>query len=194
MTEIKRKNPNCFQDIITHLKELEDVTGKAGWFPSSVYENGKPVAYIASIQEFGAVINHPGGTPYGPHGFVSKADGAGLPVTKPHTIVIPPRPFMRPTIAREKNNWFKLLEDGAKKVLRGKISAKEVLELVALRAAGDIGETIKAIVSPPLAKGTIAARRRQMANKKLVGSLDKPLVASGILFNSVTGIAENKNG
>ena len=190
MAQITRKNPKCFEILADHLKELQNVQGKSGWFESSVYENGEQVAYIAAIQEFGAVINHPGGTPIGPHGFVSKAEGVGLPVTKPHTIVIPPRPFMRPTIARERNNWLKYMTSGAKKVLRGTASATQILEIVAIRAAGDIAKTISQITTPPLAKGTIAARRRKMSNKKLVGALDKPLVATGILLNSVTGKAE----
>lgn len=57
----------------------------------------------AAIQNFGGTIKHPGGTPYwssverpGLAEFVSKAVGAkyNLPVTKPHDIKIPARPYM----------------------------------------------------------------------------------------------------
>lgn len=61
-----------------------------------------------AIQELGGTINHPGGTPYfmkdGKPVFVSN-NGYGafhhLPKTKPHTITLPERPYMRP--AAEKN-------------------------------------------------------------------------------------------
>jgi len=193
---VKRSNPTAFSDIISHLKELEGKVGRAGWFESAVYPDGTPVATIAAQNEFGGTINHPGGTPYkiGPDGqaiFVTKAEGAGLPMTKPHTIVIPPRPFMRPTIDREKNNWLNAMAEGAKDVLAGKVSAGEVMEDVAMRAAADVAKTITQVYSPPLKPATIAARRRKMSNQKIVGSLDKPLVASGIMLATVTGKSEN---
>jgi hypothetical protein len=57
----------------------------------------------ALIHELGGTINHPGGTPYflgddGKAVFVSIKDprAASLPKTKPHVIVIPPRPYLRP--------------------------------------------------------------------------------------------------
>lgn len=60
-------------------------------------------AEYAAIHEFGGTIQHPGGTPYfmrdGKPVFVSNSGhGAfhGLPVTKPHTIEMPARPYMRP--------------------------------------------------------------------------------------------------
>lgn len=60
-------------------------------------------APYAAIQEFGGTINHPGGTPFfmrdGLAVFVGKSGhGAyhGLPVTKPHKITLPDRPYMRP--------------------------------------------------------------------------------------------------
>lgn len=61
-------------------------------------------APYAAVHEFGGTINHPGGTPYfmrdGKAVFVSKSGAGafhGLPVTKPHTIEMPARPFMRPS-------------------------------------------------------------------------------------------------
>lgn len=65
-------------------------------------------APYAAIQEYGGVINHPGGTAYfiGEDGlarFVSNdsPNAADLPRTKPHEIVLPARPYMRPAL--EKN-------------------------------------------------------------------------------------------
>lgn len=76
-------------------------------------------AEYAAIHEFGGTINHPGGTPYyidsttGLAVFVSKNSGsrilgANLPVTKPHKITMPERPFMGPA-ARMKRKRVKEL-------------------------------------------------------------------------------------
>lgn len=195
MARVTRSNPKAFKELEAHLKELEEYQAKSGWFESSVYENGFPVAANAAVHELGATINHPGGTPYmiGPGGkavFVSKAAGAGLPVTKPHTIVIPPRPFMRPTIAREQTKWMKIMSEGAKLVLKGKRTARDIMDLVSATAAGDIAKTISQITSPALQASTIAARRRKMADSKTTGNLDKPLVARGLMLNSCTNVVE----
>lgn len=61
------------------------------------------VVPYARIHEFGGTINHPGGTPYfigkdGRAKFVKKANGAGLPKTKPHPIEIPARPYITPAL------------------------------------------------------------------------------------------------
>jgi hypothetical protein len=57
----------------------------------------------ARIHELGGTIAHPGGTPYfvgedGKAHFVSLDDprAANLPKTKPHDIVIPAKPYLRP--------------------------------------------------------------------------------------------------
>lgn len=62
----------------------------------------KDVKY-ARIHELGGTIEHPGGTPYfiaedGMARFVSLDDprAADLPKTRPHDIVIPARPYLRP--------------------------------------------------------------------------------------------------
>ena len=64
---------------------------------------GSTDADYARIHELGGVINHPGGTAYfiredGMAVFVSNKDprAADLPKTKPHQIVMPARPFLRP--------------------------------------------------------------------------------------------------
>ncbi len=58
------------------------------------------MAALGAVHEFGATINHPGGTPYlinedGTATFVSKDKGAKLPKTQPHEIIIPTRSFLR---------------------------------------------------------------------------------------------------
>lgn len=75
-------------------------------------------AEYSAIHEFGGTIRHPGGTPYfmrdGLAVFVSKS-GQGafhhLPVTKPHDIVMPARPFMRPARDRMKPEVKRLVDE-----------------------------------------------------------------------------------
>ena len=74
----------------------------------------KTNAELGAVHEFGATINHPGGTPYrikkdGMAQFVSKDKGKDLPKTKPHTITIPARSFLREPI---------LGKDGKKEIIK----------------------------------------------------------------------------
>lgn len=197
--EVKQSNPNAFKILLANLSTLDGLVGKTGWFATAKYEDGTPVAYIAAINEFGVTINHPGGTPYrfdenGMTVFVRKdSPGASsLPVTKPHTIVIPARPFFRPTIAREINNWRDMFLAGSRAILAGNATGHQVLEAVALRAAGDVAKTIASITTPPLKPSTIAARRREMADTKTTGALTKPLVHTSLMVGSVTGVVEEQ--
>lgn len=199
MVKMARKNPKAFEQILSRAKQLDGAVAKAGWFSTDKYEDGTPVAYIASVQEFGAHINHPGGTPFfvssdGSAHFVRKntAFASNLPTTKAHTIIIPPRPFMRPTAARDRKDWIKIMADGSKKVMQGKLTADQVMWGLGAAAAGGIKESIVAVTAPPLKPGTIAARKRQMADKKTVGNLSKPLVHSGIMLDTVTHTNERE--
>jgi phage gpG-like protein len=78
-----------------------------------------------AIQELGGTINHPGGTPYfmkdGKPVFVSK-QGAGafhnLPVTKPHTITLPERPYMRPAAKKNEKAGKALMTKAVDRVLK----------------------------------------------------------------------------
>lgn len=88
-------------------------------------------APYARIHEFGGVINHPGGTPYfigkdGKAVFVSKSGyGAyhNLPVTKPHEIVMPERPYMRPAVAKVRTKAvYKKLRGLVNAIVTGKAS------------------------------------------------------------------------
>lgn len=99
---------------------------------------------------------------------------------------IPPRPFMRPTFSKRKNYWKSIMENEAKKMIRGKSSVEKALEIVGLQAAGDIREAITNIWSPSLSIKTIRARLARRANKQRVGNLTKPLVDTGYMLGSLT--------
>lgn len=145
------------------IKGLEGKVGKAGWFASSKYESGVPVAYVASIHEFGVASRS-----------------------------IPPRPFMRPTIAAKAKAWANQAKEGAKAVLHGKIGAEVVMELIAKEAVGDVKKTIASIWSPALSPKTIQARMRKRADKKTKGNLTKPLIDTGLMFDTMEAIVEDE--
>lgn len=139
------------------VEGIGNKVGKVGFFPSSKYEDGTPVAYVATIQEYG----YPEGG-------------------------IPPRSFLRTTVEQKQNEWAGIARNGAKAMLAGSMTGEDVLNLIGLKAAGDIRNTISKITSPPLAESTIAARLSARADKSTVGNLTKPLVDTGTLLNAVT--------
>lgn len=144
------------------LEGLEDKQGKVGWFETAKYPDGTPVAYVAAIQEFG----YPRGN-------------------------IPSRPFMRPTIDRERDNWRVLAESGARAIIAGNQTSQGVLEAIGLKAAGDIAKTISQVHAPPLLAATVKARMRRRADKKTVGNLTKPLVDTGLMISTITSTVED---
>lgn len=110
-------------------QELGNKRLRVGWFDTSKYEDGTPVAYVATIQEFG----YPQGG-------------------------IPSRPFMRPTVAEKTNEWKSTLAAGSRQIMAGKLTVEQMLGQVGMLAAGNIAQTISKIYTPPLAPTTIAAR------------------------------------
>lgn len=134
-------------------EEFEDMVAQIG-FPSGYnYENGTSVASVAAIHEFGA-------------------PGANIPA----------RPFIGPTVKRQKKEWSKIISHFIPKVVEGKMTAFDVLDLVGRVAAGEIQTTISTIYSPPLSPATI----------KRKGS-SKPLIDTGLMLATVQN-AVNKAG
>lgn len=167
----------ALQALELKLKELEGVETKVGFFPSAKYEDGTPVAYVASIQEYG----------HGP---------------------IPPRPFFRTTMAKEKTAWGEYAAQGAKAVLKGSLSARDAMDGLGERAQEDVKETINQITSPPLSPitlelramkhknpelkvggklvGEVAAKVKQPGYQLAAGTPDKPLIDSKTLITTLT--------
>lgn len=141
------------------LNGVVNKEGKVGWFESAKYPDGTPVAYVASIQEFGS--------------------GS-----------IPPRSFMRSTAAHKRDEWKDNMKKGADAIANGGETMSSVMEKVGLGAAGDIRKTIATLTEPPLKQATINARLSKMADGKTVGNLDKPLVETGHMLNTLTNTVE----
>lgn len=88
--------------------------------PSWVVDVDLKAVPYARIQELGGTINHPGGSPYvigadGKARFVkkgSKAAAKAAGITKPHTITIKPRPYIKPAIEGYQRDVMQNLADG----------------------------------------------------------------------------------
>lgn len=161
--------------------EFDGMVAQVG-FPSGInYEEGTPVAYVATIQEFGAP-----------------------------EVRIPPRPFMRPTVKAKQDDWTKIIASRIPKVALGKMTAFDVLDLVGITAAADIQTTIASVDSPALSPVTVLLRKWKKEGQKITGrtvgeasraikagvdpgSDNKPLNASGLMMASVRN-AVNKTG
>lgn len=140
------------------------------------------MASLGAIHEFGADIDHPGGTSYG---YASKAaadrdqvrflkKGTGymeLGVTGPHKINIPARPWLEPGVASGTDEILKTIQDG---VEQGR-DMDAILETVGVVAAGAVRVYMTELKTPPNAPSTI--RKKGSAN---------PLIDTGAMRQSVT--------
>jgi hypothetical protein len=165
MVKVTRVKSDAGKNLTVALDNLQGKVGKVGWFEGSKYPDKKstPVAYVAAIHEYGYPAKN-----------------------------IPARPFMRPTIIAKQNEWRQVAARGAKSILKGHGNVADVMEAVGAKAAGDIRKTITQIYSPPLKPATIAARLRNRANKKTVGRLNKPLIDTKEMYNTLTNTVEDE--
>lgn len=100
---------------------------------------------------------------------------------------IPERPFMRPGIQDCKEKVVKQFKNGAKAALEGNADAiDKALHTSGLIAQAAIRNRINAGPPPPLAKSTLAARRR----RGRTGTV--PLVDTGQLRNSINYVLRKK--
>jgi len=156
---VRRSGSRKLERILKNMQELQTQTIKVGFFEDSTYEDGTPVAYVASIHEFG----YPAGN-------------------------IPSRSFMRTTAKEQSAEWADLAGQAVTAVADGRLSAKTVGERLGGKAAGDVKKTISKIRTPPLKKSTIKARKRRLAKggKTTKKGITKPLVDTGVLLAAVT--------
>lgn len=119
-----------FKRLIVAIKELDKHEVKVGFFETAKYPDGTSVAYVATIQEFGA------------------------PEVK-----IPPRPFFRPTIAAQSVTWNAEFAAMAKMVLTSGLDVRDGLDAMGLRIAGDVAKTIQSVMAPPLKPSTIRNKK-----------------------------------
>lgn len=176
------------QEVQAELrKELEKLTGGAQVVLVGIHEEATDpdgpltMAQLGAVHEFGAEINHPGGTPYG---YATKQDaeagkvrflekGQGFMVlgeTEPHQITIPERPWLQPGAEAGEADYVRAIEDG----VANDLDSETILNQVGALAVGSVQQMVVDVKSPPNAPSTI--RKKGSAN---------PLVDTGAMRQSV---------
>ncbi len=160
------------------LKNLQSKVCKVGWidgakYPSTKDEPNPPfVAEVVVSNEFGRPSRN-----------------------------VPARPFIRPTIIRDKNIWEKIGSDGAKKVLKNQLKIEDVLDAIGSKAAAGIRESIRKVYSPALAQSTILKRIERSSKLSKIkgrisyqslGNVTKPLIDTGLMLATVAYKVENE--
>lgn len=140
------------------------------------------MASLGAIHEYGASINHPGGTSYG-YATAAAANkgkvrflrtGVGymqLGVTGPHKIEIPARPWLKPGVESGNAEYLGIIQNR----VAGGSNMDAVLEEIGVVSSGLVQKYMTDLKSPPNAKSTIAKK----------GS-SNPLIQNGHLRSSVT--------
>jgi len=125
---------------------------------------------LAMVHEFGATIDHPGGTPYaigkgGRAVFLRKGESAPgwAGTTKPHKITIPERSYLRSTFEEKRSSYVEALKKMLAKVYEGKLSIAQVLGVLGLKMVADVKGKIRSGIAPPNAPATL--RRKLKAGK-----------------------------
>lgn len=127
--------------LTARLNEIAASLGKAstlrvGFLENATYPDGTSVAMVAAIQEFGA-------------------PKAG----------IPPRPFMRPTVAKHSDDWGDQLAGALKHT---DFDAEQALGLMGEVIGSEIQESITDVDSPPLSPVTLMLRKMRSEDQTLV--------------------------
>lgn len=167
-----------FDQLRQTLEGLDRAQCRVGFFGSSKYADGTPVAYVAAIQEFG-----------------SPSTGT------------PPRPYMRPTVASRRTAWIEVVRRASRDAIVNTQDGGQVLEILGQVASGDVAKSIKNLTAPALSPVTVLLRQwrrggvevtrstvalaarliaQGAASPAMGGTFAKPLVDSGILFNAVS--------
>lgn len=145
-------------ELVKRVQEMGRLKAEVGWQDTAKYlDTGVPVALVAQTHEFGSPAQR-----------------------------IPPRPFVRPTVAAEKGNWSRQMGIGVRAVASGARSSEQVFAAIGELAAGDVRMTITQISSPPITESTSKARVAQGLEA------EKPLQATGLMLASCTSIVKEK--
>lgn len=178
-------------ELRTRVKS--SATLNVGWDDRTNYPDGTPVAIVARVQEYGATINHPGGTRYITDAVIRRKNRLMMTTrfvgpdfkgdtftTGAHKIVVPARPFIRPAITEHGDKWLKnVMHDLAETDLPLDV----ILERVGMEIIGDIQSAIKAVMTPPLAPST--RRRRLKKGFSDMSTATKPLIDTGLMLRTI---------
>lgn len=162
----------AFQRKLKRLvrKRGEPGAVKAGFIGDATYPDGPSIVSVAALQEYGGLIRVPermttvyrsvreDGTFNKQGRFVKKrvSNFATDHVVPAHTIVIPPRAFMRTTFSEKRVAWLRDLVT----LLRTDMRTETALGTLGLKMAEDIQATIRGWTEPPNAPSTIRKKKR----------------------------------
>jgi len=157
--EIKIKKTKVAQALQRSIRDLEKHAVKVGWVVRDTYPGTlETVASVAAGNEF------------------------GVPAKR-----IPPRPFLRPTIAAKQNIWRRTIQHAVRQAIEGEIEPIQVWSIIGFRAQGHFQKAIKAVISPPLARYTIQKRIEKLARgSRFAASIEKPLIETGHMLTTLT--------
>lgn len=141
---------------------------------------------IAAVHEFGATIDHPGGTSYGYKNerdaragksrFLRNGQGyMETGKTGAHKITIPERSFLRSTFKEKGKEWSELTIKGIHKQIASNGDISIVLNFVGERMMGDVQRKIESGIAPANAPSTVRKKKSS-----------KTLMDSGNLLQSIT--------
>ncbi|MXV35679.1 MULTISPECIES: hypothetical protein [unclassified Saccharibacter] len=149
----------------------KEATLTVGWDQNCRYPDGKYVAPIALLQEYGGIVPAP-------------PDMKGK-----STVLIPARPFLRPCMAQHEAKWDYILAQGVKEAITDKsLTGEKILLRVGLTMKADLKASINAVNSPELSTYTIRKRlekRSYSADALKMGMPAKPLQDSGYMLSSI---------
>jgi hypothetical protein len=159
------KGAGVGRDVLAkRLADLQKKQAVVGWFSTAKYpDSNVPVAYVATIAEFGNPENNQ-----------------------------PPRSFVRATQTEKQKGWAVLLAKGSASVMAGKHTASNMYDLLGLQVAGDIRKTLATAEFAPLAEATIAARARVRGISIEEVNKD-PLHFTGYMQTSLTNQVTDKD-
>ena len=155
---------------------------------SKIYGDGMSIFQIGAIHEYGASVNHPGGTRYvvsgGKARFVSNDfSGPVSGVTGPHNITIPRRSFLRVPFMSKKAEIADFILKQWEAIADGSLSADQALGRIGVYATG-------------ISKGAFTSRGYGQwpdikASTKARKGSSQPLIDTGTLRNSVTSVVRD---
>lgn len=111
------------------IKELDRKQLKVGYFPTSRYPDGKPVAGVAVVQELGSVSRR-----------------------------IPPRPTFKPAIAGSRQMQRDATAASVRRAVAGTQTVEQGLDQLGASVVGEIQKAISELTEPELKDPTIARK------------------------------------
>lgn len=159
------KGAGIGHDAMTkRLADLKSKQAAVGWFSTAKYpDSNVPVAYVATIAEFGNPENNQ-----------------------------PPRSFVRTTQTEKQKGWSVLLAKGSTRVMEGKMTAEFMYDSLGLQIAGDIRKTLATASFAPISDATIAARAR-IRGVSIEDVNKDPLHFTGYMQTSLTNQVTDKD-